>query len=231
MTEAEWLVCTDPTPMLDFLQGKGTVRKWRLCGVASCRRIWHFLPDEESRKAVESTELYADEAITNRQMAIVQSQVMGWRERHHFNPTIVNQRAAVVGQLAKLLARPTMRTKTVRAEMRQVIGAAFRMQALETPPEQRRRYMAERRVEQAALLRDIFGNPFRPVTLNPAWRTSNVTALAQSIYDEKAFDRLPILADALEDSGCDNQDVLNHCRQPGEHVRGCWVVDLVLGKE
>jgi hypothetical protein len=84
---------------------------------------------------------------------------------------------------------------------------------------------------QAIVVRDIFGNPFRPVTLNPAWRTSNVSALAQSIYDDRAFDRLPILADALEDAGCDNADILNHCRQPGEHVRGCWVVDLVLEKE
>jgi hypothetical protein len=82
------------------------------------------------------------------------------------------------------------------------------------------------------ILHDIFGPlPFRPITLNPSWRTSNVTALAQSIYDDRAFDRLPILADALEDAGCDNADILNHCRQPGEHVRGCWVVDLVLGKE
>jgi len=67
--------------------------------------------------------------------------------------------------------------------------------------------------------------------LAPAWLTSTVTSLAQSIYQERAFDRLPILADALEDSGCTNPDILNHCRQPGEHVRGCWVVDLLLGKE
>ena len=66
---------------------------------------------------------------------------------------------------------------------------------------------------------------------DPRWRTSNVTALAQAIYDDRAFDRLPILADALEDAGCTDADILNHCRQPGEHVRGCWVVDLVLGKE
>jgi hypothetical protein len=69
------------------------------------------------------------------------------------------------------------------------------------------------------------------VTVEQSWLTSNVTALAQSIYDERAFDRLPILANALEDAGCDNADILNHCRQPGEHVRGCWVVDLLLGKE
>jgi hypothetical protein len=84
---------------------------------------------------------------------------------------------------------------------------------------------------QSNLVRDILGNPFRPVALNPAWRTSNVTALAQSIYNDRAFERLPILADALEDAGCDNADILNHCRQPAEHVRGCWIVDLILGKE
>ncbi|MBL8795193.1 MAG: hypothetical protein JNM56_14910 [Planctomycetia bacterium] len=86
-------------------------------------------------------------------------------------------------------------------------------------------------LSQALLFRDLFGNPFRPVTVNPAWLTSAVVSLAQAIYDERAFDRLPILADALEDAGCDHADILNHCRQPGEHVRGCWVVDLLLAKE
>jgi hypothetical protein len=79
--------------------------------------------------------------------------------------------------------------------------------------------------------REILGDPFRPVSVHPSWLTTTVVALAQSIYDDRAFDRLPILADALEDAGCDNADILNHCRQPGVHVRGCWVVDLVLEKE
>ena len=80
------------------------------------------------------------------------------------------------------------------------------------------------------LARDIFGNPFRPAALDPSWLTSTVVTLARGIYEERAFDRMPILADALQDAGCDNEDVLNHCRGPGPHVRGCWVVDLVLGK-
>jgi hypothetical protein len=83
----------------------------------------------------------------------------------------------------------------------------------------------------APVVRCIFGNPFRPVSADPAWLTSTVVALARSIYDERAFDRLPILADALQDAGCDNPDILTHCRSVGPHVRGCWVVDLVLGKE
>ncbi len=77
-------------------------------------------------------------------------------------------------------------------------------------------------------LRDIFGNPFRPVAFDPAWRTPTAVTLARGIYDERAFERLPILADALQDAGCDNTDVITHCQHSGPHVRGCWVVDLVL---
>jgi hypothetical protein len=84
---------------------------------------------------------------------------------------------------------------------------------------------------QAKALHDIFGNPFRPIHLNPSWLTSTVHCLVSGIYSEKAFDRMPILADALQDAGCDNAEVLNHCRQPGEHVRGCWVVDLLMGTQ
>jgi hypothetical protein len=69
------------------------------------------------------------------------------------------------------------------------------------------------------------------VAINPAWLTSNVSGLAQAIYDDRAFERMPILGDALEDAGCDNADILNHCRGPGPHVRGCWVVDMLLEKE
>jgi hypothetical protein len=84
---------------------------------------------------------------------------------------------------------------------------------------------------ELSLLRDIFGNPFQPVTFQPAWQTPTVVGIANGIYSDRAFDRMPILADALEKAGCDNPDVLLHCRGDGPHVKGCWVVDLVLGKE
>ncbi|HYH67899.1 MAG TPA: hypothetical protein VD866_24595 [Urbifossiella sp.] len=86
------------------------------------------------------------------------------------------------------------------------------------------------RAAQSILVRDIFGNPFRPVALDPTWRTEAVVGLATGIYADRAFDRLSVLADALEDAGCADADVLTHCRGPGPHVRGCWVVDLLLGK-
>jgi hypothetical protein len=84
---------------------------------------------------------------------------------------------------------------------------------------------------QSGLLRDIFGNPFRPPAFDPRWRTADVLALGRGVYEDWAFDRLPLLADALLDAGCDNEDVLAHCRNDGPHVRGCWVVDLALGNE
>jgi hypothetical protein len=73
--------------------------------------------------------------------------------------------------------------------------------------------------------------PVPPVAIDPSWLTSTVVALAGGIYDERAFDRLPILADALQDAGCEHPDILAHCHSDGPHVRGCWVVDLILGKQ
>ena len=111
--------------------------------------------------------------------------------------------------------------------------------AIRVSPKQERRQLWQRsreveRAAQAALLRCIFSDPFHPVTINAAWLTWNdgtVQKIAQAIYEERAFERMPILADALEEAGCTETEILNHCRQPGEHVRGRWVVDLCLGKE
>src|SRR5262249_31819717 len=82
----------------------------------------------------------------------------------------------------------------------------------------------------SVLVREIIGNPFRPVSLQPSWLTSTATALAQQMYDSRDFAAMPILADALQDAGCDNADILDHCRGPGPHIRGCWVVDKLLSR-
>ena len=81
------------------------------------------------------------------------------------------------------------------------------------------------------IIREIFGNPFRPIAFSPEWRTDTAIALARQMYESRDFSAMPILADALQDAGCDNESVLTHCRDTNQpHVRGCWVVDLVLGK-
>jgi hypothetical protein len=90
-------------------------------------------------------------------------------------------------------------------------------------------------IDEGGMFRDVFGNPFRPAPpVAPAWLAWNgaiVANLARAIYEERAFERLPVLADALEDTGCADADLLAHCRGPVPHVRGCWALDLVLGKE
>jgi hypothetical protein len=83
---------------------------------------------------------------------------------------------------------------------------------------------------QAALLRDLFGNPFRPVGIAGPWLTPDVAALAQAIYDGRLFGNLPVLADALEEAGCADRELVAHLRGPGPHVLGCWALDAVLGK-
>ena len=89
----------------------------------------------------------------------------------------------------------------------------------------------DKQIVLAVLIRDIFANPFRPVTFDPTWRTENTVGVAAKMYHERDFLGLPILADALQEAGCEDETILSHCRGEGTHVRGCWVVDLVLGKE
>ena len=96
---------------------------------------------------------------------------------------------------------------------------------------------ADERLAQCSLVSDVFGNPFRPVTVSPAWLTPQVVALARAAYGERELPagtldtrRLAVLADALEEAGCACQDILGHLRGPGPHYRGCWAIDLLLGK-
>lgn len=116
------------------------------------------------------------------------------------------------------------------------LGESHRMADAASPSEWVEKAVTARRGEQqkqSTFLRDIFGNPFRLVTIEPAWLTwhdATIPKIAQTICAEHRFADMPLLADALEEAGCIDADILNHCRQPSEHVRGCWVVDLLLGK-
>jgi hypothetical protein len=126
---------------------------------------------------------------------------------------------------------PDIKRSEVRAAYDTATALAYGANA--TMAWQREETRSEEHRVQADLLRDIFGNPFRAVLVAPAWLSWNgetVLRLAESIYQERAFERLPILADALEDAGCTDSAILEHCRGPEPHVRGCWAIDLLLGK-
>ncbi len=236
MTERQWLRSTDPAKMLDCLNtlANGTLAEWlergepyedrrnerklRLFACACCRRVWHLLSDEKARAAVEAAEQYADGRIGKARLsaacnaayhAVPQS---SWTEEFAVQHA---SRWATAGALDDVLFY------TPRA----VAFGLPRLQGLKKADAKNVRQGEQ--AAQCALLRDIFGNPFRPVTADPAWMTPTVRKLARVIYDERTFDGLPVLADALEEAGCSDADVLSHCRGLEAHVRGCWVVDLL----
>jgi hypothetical protein len=219
MTEVEWLASNDPEALLSYhLRGAASDRKLRLFAVACCRRIWHLLVDPRSQAAVEVAEQFADNIATAAQLerAYESAEVA-----HHEAFTAKGKERASLEWAAQYAADRVPFFAARRASRFARVAAAI---ALNSNTENE---------AQANLLREIFVNEFRPVTIDPIWRTWNdgtVTKLASTIYADRAFDRLPILADALEDAGCDNTDLLAHCRGQGPHVRGCWAVDFLLGK-
>ncbi len=202
MSEAEWLAATDPTPMLGFLQGKASDRKLRLWATACCRRYWSQTLPQSSRDAILKLEQSADGLATEPELAAAFRAHERTFGKHTHDGIYYGIEAAVGLDFGYLL-----------------FGIA--------PDDGSKEPHGS-----AAILRDIFGKPFRPVAVVPAWLTTDVVALAEGIYAERDFFPMPILADALQDAGCENEDILNHCLDANAtHVRGCWALDLVLGKE
>ncbi|HJT77955.1 MAG TPA: hypothetical protein VJ739_12200 [Gemmataceae bacterium] len=226
MTEEEWQECEYPGPMVSFLRNKVSVRKLRLFFCACCRSIWHVLDEPFLRRAVETAERHADGQAPDAELGAMQRELL----------------------LGPRFARPNARAEAVEPTVTQgvfhvgslfavadlayieVTRQLFEQGRMHNPPDTRKRIQRS----HAALLRCVVGPlPFRTVPLNPAWLAWNdrtVLRLAQAVYDDRAFDRLPILADALEEAGCAEADILGHLRGPGPHARGCWVVDLLLTK-
>jgi hypothetical protein len=246
MTEAEWLACVDPVRLLDHLNRPQGDRKLSLFAVACCRAIWQLLPQPEMRKGVELAEWLAEGKATEEEREAadweLEGALYGGVEYYAERPEI---------QVPEEIARWVEDVRALPTDHLAVMACAggedlptdllgllkdagyFAVHVLNMNSFQWHSPTLRwhRRFLNLHLLREIFGNPFRPVAINPAWLTTNVTALAQAIYEERAFDCMPILGDALEDAGCNNALILEHCRSGREHVRGCWVVDLVLGKE
>jgi hypothetical protein len=232
LTEQEWDSWADPTEMLKHLEvtGRASNRKLRLFACACCRRIWVALPSEASRRAVEASESYADRQVKSgvrrqaeQEARSASSQTSGSKEpwKMYAGYAALHAAAKSAWEAAFSVAQEAKCAAMWYEEPHSERGVGER---------QERAAASEGRI-QCDLLRDIFGPlPFRPVSVAPSWQTARVFEACQAMYAERAFDRMPELADALEEAGCDNREILHHCRSAGEHVRGCWVVDLVLGK-
>jgi hypothetical protein len=229
MTEAEWLACTDPQKMLDFLRDKASERKLRLFAVACCRRIWHLLIDKRSQEAVEVAERYADGGATDEELetASVAADVVRHADM---------KRAAKEGKWDRRSCLPYYGASAAAYNVAIPFGWWGAAPAFRATDEIARETVPDTGADGAAqcvLLWDIFGNPFRPITLDPAWLTWHdglLVSMARQIYDSRDFTDMPVLADALEDAGCQDQEILAHCRSGGEHVRGCWVLDAIMNK-
>jgi hypothetical protein len=216
MTEAEWLASADPQAMLRCPAVSRQARKRRLFVVACCHRIGEYLTTA-AKRAVEAAEGFADGAVNGWDLYLA-SRAVGYPKDEHRRRACMAARAASIPSGEGYDSSPG--------------AAALAANVCGNPLAENDKQRRAECAAQAALLRDIFGNPFRPVTFSVEWRTDTAVSLARAMYDSRDFGAMPILADALKDVGCEDEAILNHCRDANQvHVRGCWVVDLVLGKE
>jgi hypothetical protein len=248
LTEVEWLVCEDPDVMWEYLRTregvmsvtaktwdtiqvpemlrsfllqkcKPTLRKVRLYAVATCRRFWDELPTPECRELVRAVENYVEGSVSwvdvmaAKQAArlAAATRIDEWQRTPHgrrlsgLNQAVENSADNRLWMILAVYSWSFIGTTVLL--FGEHVDAA-----------------------QCDLIREVFGHPFRKVRFNKKWRTDTVLSLARQMYESRDFTAMPILADALQDAGCNSADILDHCRGAGPHCRGCWVVDLVLGK-
>lgn len=256
MTEDEWGSSAEPTVMLRFLRVRASERKLRLLCGACCRRVWHLLESESLRQAVDALEGFADAEIDETSFRAIASTTHPLRAYHdellsgqvHHEKwlpayginRVVHGTLATQGQIVFATLRPDIEVVTLALDFfaRAITAADYHLLA----DERRCAPSTEERAAQADLIRDLFGGSFPTAPeIDSAWLDSNdgiVTRLAAAIYENRCLpegtlevERMAVLADALEEAGCTNQEMLSHCRNGGMHVRGCWPLDLILGKQ
>ncbi len=228
MTESEWLSCGDPSRLLEwlavnagYLQRKEYARKFRLLSAACCRQLWPLLVDEHSRHAVAVAERYADGLTAEPELEAA------WKAAAALTGTCAD--CSATAAMPHLWMRPLSVARSAVEAATSAIAAAHL--SAENPP--------RHQGGLCWLVHDIIGNPFRPPpTIDPAWLTGTVKQLAQAAYEERELPsghldrhRLAVLADSLEEAGCQDAGLLGHLRSEQVHVRGCWAVDCLLGKE
>lgn len=215
LTERQWLNCTEPHRLVHHFRFLGHERKLRLFACACARSVGHSLTTITGRRVVEVAERFADGMAGPEELAAAHAAACcPYREY----PCDVGEKNGFDAALYAAVVCYYLDDNLM----------PFPNEAIGSPECER----AEKRNDRQHLffLRDIFGNPFRPIEIEFKWLTAEVRELASAIYSDRDFDRLAILAKALRDAGCEQKDILAHCRADGPHVRGCWVLDLILGK-
>jgi hypothetical protein len=231
MTDAEWLACEDPRPMMEILAARASRRRQWLFSCACCRAVWPMLPSL-CREAVELVERFADGEVVEDDLVVA---------FHELYPQEVASPSPGGVQAVKAVGQLGWRWRWRNQDGSPWPGGFYNG---DRPPDAVARSAAESlaktipwreaRRRQSDLLREVMRNPDgERAPIDPGWLRWNggaVRALAASIYHDRAFDHLPILADALEDAGCADAALLGHCRGAGPHLRGCWAIDAILGQ-
>ncbi len=239
MSDLIWLNSRDPLEMLGELFPTRTLgsverqtRKSRLYLVACARQCWQYLPGV-LQAIVQLAELCADNVReydrARQSTAMIASSLMQ-SEGTRLDLLAACEELANFQLLQHLECKQTPDATRTPAMTTTAWRALAALVYLPFEPNTPPYTWVPREYHSVPLLREVFHNPWEMPTIQPEWRTETANTLARTMYDSRDFSAMPILADALQDAGCDNDTILDHCRAPGEHVRGCWVVDLVLNK-
>ena len=229
MTEAEWLSCEFSTPMLEYMRanGIGTWRKRFLLSLACAHRVAGVM-SPEGVGAVEAAERFvAGSASEDERWEAFVASGEAMDEANDLRTHKADYCAYRLVQLAAERETPATWNDDLAAWIAQTAPEAFAW----TGSKWDEPVLYAHHRDIAGWVRDIFGNPFRRVSFDPEWKTFSVVALAQTMYDSQSFDETPVMADALARAGCDRLEILSHCWTQTRHVRGCWVIDAVLGLE
>lgn len=252
MTESDWFTCIEPRDMLHFLRNKSTDRKVRLFACACCRRVWEVLSEPACRAAVEVAEAFADGDADGAELG--QAREAAYRVHAAPPPdtgfadgaTGISRATweAAQGTTMTALQYDTRNDAILSGQVassQATTSAGYAVREQHSPDFIADQFQASAEVHEreqhVSLIRCIFGNPFRKPSIETAWLTQDVVQLANAAYEERSLpdgnlksDQLSALSDALEAAGCSNQEILSHLRDSGPHVRGCWAVDLILGR-
>jgi hypothetical protein len=230
MTEAEWLACTGSDDwqlfthdMQECLKGRGSYRKLTLFAFACCHRINPAFTDFRSVRALQVAERFLEGSASEEEWwaAYRESKVVGAEFQEILNRVGVLSPGEPSGA-ANLIDTAVVLSHSDCDYVQVVCYIAKHAQGLADETQER--------CWQAQILCDILGEQEPPPELKSSWYTDTAVSLAREMYDSRDFTKMRYLGDALEDAGCANETVLNHCRSGGAHVRGCWIVDLLTGR-
>ncbi|MCI0456133.1 MAG: hypothetical protein L0Z62_04030 [Gemmataceae bacterium] len=221
--EPDWQRSVNPHHLRAILERQGvkSSRKFRLAAVACCRCFWDCLPVEH-QAAIDASERYADKLVAYADLYAIGTKC--WAVLGNHQP---QTRAAIDSTHRQALIG-------FQGVLYHLLRCAWGGPQFSEPRDPGYDAAWEENCRRLCqIIRDIFGNPFCPAVADPTWLSWNggaVVALAKAMYEDRRFEEMPLLADALEEAGCTDESILSHCRGANQHVRGCWVLDLLLGK-